>query len=553
MLAICAAALTGCQDKQQPAETPKLEVTSESPLVFSDIEETKTIEIIANNAWEAADDAEWLTVEPAKGEASSEKQIIEVTAERNKGAERPAVITIKSAGLTKTVEVRQNKVVYADFSVDETPIQALATDEVKIFSVTAGEGVEWTVTSENATVVAPENGEGTGNGTVTLSFPANEDVENGKTYTAVVSTTALVETDSYTVTINQAAAIFVPMLEVSTSEIPALVKAEGENLTFGISSNIAWEVTATEGAVVSPESGANSMDYVRLDILANTESVEKTHTITVSPAEGVEGVEPKTFTVKQAAAEIAPYFKLVGTDPVEVAADATSATFTIESNYDQWTVESNSLQAYAPDDTPYDKTHDVTVTFSANTSSSPVEYTFTIKKASMFGSGPSPLTVTVKQAAAATQPAEKSYIKVTESLTDWSGQYLIVNDAAEMAFNTGLAALTGKNQIAVTISDNKIVSDATTDAAAVTIEKRTSGNDYFLKAANGKYIYYSGYNIGSSDTGVRQKISYDSSYKKVKIEDYTSGKSLQYSPDDSIFRWYDSYGGYQPIQLYKLQ
>lgn len=142
MLAICAAALTGCQDKQQPAETPKLEVTSESPLVFSDIEETKTIEIIANNAWEAADDAEWLTVEPAKGEASSEKQIIEVTAERNEGAERPAVITIKSAGLTKTVEVRQNKVVYADFSVDETLIQALATDEEKTFSVTAGEGVE---------------------------------------------------------------------------------------------------------------------------------------------------------------------------------------------------------------------------------------------------------------------------------------------------------------------------------------------------------------------------------------------------------------------------
>ena len=84
------------------------------------------------------------------------------------------------------------------FGVEKTEITVAASATSATINVTGN--VKWTASSENATV-SPASGEG--NGAVTVSFAANTDTENAKTYTVVVSTTEDVTTKSYTVTITQ--------------------------------------------------------------------------------------------------------------------------------------------------------------------------------------------------------------------------------------------------------------------------------------------------------------------------------------------------------------
>lgn len=86
----------------------------------------------------------------------------------------------------------------AAFGVEKTEITVGAAATSATINVTGN--VKWTATSEKATV-NPANGEG--KGAITVSFDANTDTENAKTYTVVVSTTEEVATKSYTVTITQ--------------------------------------------------------------------------------------------------------------------------------------------------------------------------------------------------------------------------------------------------------------------------------------------------------------------------------------------------------------
>ena len=76
------------------------------------------------------------------------------------------------------------------------------------------------------------------------------------------------------------------------------------------------------------------------------------------------------------------------------------------------------------------------------------------------------------------------YEKVTEAPADWSGKYLIVYETGKVAFDGGLSTLDAdSNTISVTITDNAIESNDTTNAAAFTID----ANGY-IKSASGYYI-----------------------------------------------------------------
>ena len=77
------------------------------------------------------------------------------------------------------------------------------------------------------------------------------------------------------------------------------------------------------------------------------------------------------------------------------------------------------------------------------------------------------------------------YRKVTEAPTDWSGTYLLVNEANSAAFNGEYNGTTGAKDASVTIASSKIESNATVDAYAVTIAK--SGDHYSIKHGT-KYI-----------------------------------------------------------------
>ena len=145
------------------------------------------------------------------------------------------------------------------------------------------------------------------------------------------------------------------------------------------------------------------------------------------------------------------------------------------------------------------------------------------------------------------QPSSYTYIKVTEAPTDWSGDYLIVNEGNNKAFNGSLSTLDANNNtLSVTISNNSIGSSSEVDAAIFTMATTTGG--YSIKAANGKYIGYSGSSSGltASNTALTNTISL--SQESIIITG-TGTSTLQYNKSADRFRYYST--SQQPIQLYK--
>lgn len=145
------------------------------------------------------------------------------------------------------------------------------------------------------------------------------------------------------------------------------------------------------------------------------------------------------------------------------------------------------------------------------------------------------------------------YVKVTSAPTDWSGEYLIVYENGNKAFNGGLASLdaTG-NTIAVTINNHTIEANTTTNAAHFTILPVTGG--YSIQAASGKYIG-NGSNsnaLDSSNTPLVNTLSYNSGNVDIKS---SGGAYLRYNANSGQerFRYFKSstYTGQQAIQLYK--
>ena len=139
------------------------------------------------------------------------------------------------------------------------------------------------------------------------------------------------------------------------------------------------------------------------------------------------------------------------------------------------------------------------------------------------------------------------YVKVTTAPTYWSGEYLIVYENGSKAFNGGLTELDANdNTISVTINENGIASNATTDAARFTIAPMSGG--YSIQSASGKYIGYSGSSNGltASTTALQNTISLSNG--SIIIQG-TGTSTLQYNGSANRFRYYGS--TQQPIQLYK--
>lgn len=84
------------------------------------------------------------------------------------------------------------------FGVEKTEISVSASATSATINVTGN--VAWTAESREAQI-SPASG--TGKGAITVTFAANESTESAKTYSVVVSTTANVDTKSYTVVITQ--------------------------------------------------------------------------------------------------------------------------------------------------------------------------------------------------------------------------------------------------------------------------------------------------------------------------------------------------------------
>ncbi len=153
--------------------------------------------------------------------------------------------------------------------------------------------------------------------------------------------------------------------------------------------------------------------------------------------------------------------------------------------------------------------------------------------------------------------AEKHYAKVNGNLTDWSGDYLIVYEEGNVAFNGALETLdAASNTVEVTISNGIIIASSDeVNSAKFTIAAVEGG--YSIKSASGKYIGKNADGNGLDEhetTAYKNSISYNEDNGEIDIIG-EGGAYLRFNKTSgqNRFRYYKSstYTDQQPIQLYK--
>ena len=168
-------AFFACQPDAEPVVKPVLELSTEK-FVFGSVSDMKVLNITANNAWTISADVDWLDFSATSGEASEEKQSVNVYSEDNPAfEERTGKITVTAGGLTKEVAVTQKATEFvAELTLSVSELTAVAAGEELSFNVTSN--VAWTASSESEWVtIAPANGEASETAAaVTVTVAANE-------------------------------------------------------------------------------------------------------------------------------------------------------------------------------------------------------------------------------------------------------------------------------------------------------------------------------------------------------------------------------------------
>lgn len=110
-LSIAAAALAvfaSCGEKDNPIQgEASLTIKSETAVTVGTETGSVDIEFVATRDWTAKSDADWASVDPASGSASSDAQKVTVTVLPNDGYARDAKITLSIGTLKKTVSIHQ--------------------------------------------------------------------------------------------------------------------------------------------------------------------------------------------------------------------------------------------------------------------------------------------------------------------------------------------------------------------------------------------------------------------------------------------------------------
>lgn len=157
-------------------------------------------------------------------------------------------------------------------------------------------------------------------------------------------------------------------------------------------------------------------------------------------------------------------------------------------------------------------------------------------------------------------PSAPRYIKVTENLDDWAGEYLIVYESdatTAYVFDGSLTALdANSNYKEFAIANNTIVSSTQTELCKFTIGQDTKG--YSIKSASGYYIGQTttANGLASDQTTVYfNTISYSNGVTITGLNNSgtSSGTTLRFNKASGTtrFRYYKS--GQEPIALYKLE
>lgn len=154
----------------------------------------------------------------------------------------------------------------------------------------------------------------------------------------------------------------------------------------------------------------------------------------------------------------------------------------------------------------------------------------------------------------------KKWVKVTENLTDWSGNYLIVYEAGKVAFNGALTTLDESgNYISITIVSEGSYIAYTDDLAksTFTIAKVGENSSYYsIKSSSGKFIGNTSNSnaLSGSDKSLNNTIEYDEDGALKIIS--SGGAVLRYNAtsNQERFRYYkaSTYNNQKEVALYKL-
>lgn len=191
-------------------------------------------------------------------------------------------------------------------------------------------------------------------------------------------------------------------------------------------------------------------------------------------------------------------------------------------------------------------------------------YAKEISKSFTFGRGNvKGLNVELKDCEVVDPDPQPAYVKVTSEPEDWCGEYLIVYEGENVAFDGSLSTLDAvSNTKPVTIVDGKIAATDNMKAIQFTVDYKTGSTSvYNLKSASGYYISgtttkaKASNGLKSAENDEDYEISFTIEEGNAVVYSKSSDQNmiLRYNDatDQTRFRFYKS--GQKPISLYKLE
>ncbi|MBN2410806.1 Ig-like domain-containing protein [candidate division KSB1 bacterium] len=304
-----------------------------------------TFSITSNVNWSASDDAGWLTLSPESG--SGNGTLTAVYSANVSTSPRTATITVSGGGITRQVTVVQSGFTFT-LTVDPPSRSVDSEPGSTTFNITSN--VNWTA-SDDADWLTLNPANGSGNGTLTAAYSANEST-SPRTATITVSGGGITRQ----VTVVQSG--FATVLTVDPQSRP--VDSGPGSTTFDITSNVNWSASDdADWLTLSPVSGSGN-GTLTATFSANESTSSRTATITVS-GDGI----TRQVTVEQSG------LSTLTVDPLtrSVGSEAGTTTFDITSNVN-WNVSDNAdWLSVSPTSGSGNGT--LTATYTANNSSSP--------------------------------------------------------------------------------------------------------------------------------------------------------------------------------------
>lgn len=244
----------------------------------------QSLSITSNVAWSVSEAVSWLTVSPATGSNNGTVSVTVDTTTAAVGA-NTATITISGGGLTRTVNVTLTlnaptpTLTLGASSLTFSATQGAGNPSAQSLSITSN--VSWSV-SESVSWLSVSPASGVNNGPVTVAVDPTTAIVGTNSGTITVSGGGLTRTVN--VTLNLAAPP--TTLNVSSGSLTFAATqgaANPANQTLAVTSNTSWTVTDNASWLsVNPASGSNN-GTVTLTVNTSTATVgTNTATITVS-------------------------------------------------------------------------------------------------------------------------------------------------------------------------------------------------------------------------------------------------------------------------------